>query len=128
MDTAAVERMRRASLSQRDHFLEIPALIVPCYDLSEQRKASRRRPGRLTSALAPLGWRDWRPAPLTGGSGARSRGDPDNDPLAFEAESGGRSGFPASADLRDHPGRLTLGPFGPVRRRPASEAIHREAW
>jgi hypothetical protein len=57
MDTAAVERMRRASLSQRDHFLEIPALIVPCYDLSEQRKASRRRPGRLTSALAPLGWR-----------------------------------------------------------------------
>jgi hypothetical protein len=57
MDTAAVERMQWASVYQRDHFFEIPALIIPCYDLSEQRKALRPSAWMADSALAPLGWR-----------------------------------------------------------------------
>lgn len=58
MDEAQAERMYRALRYQRDHFRQIPALIVPCYDLSWQRRGVMRRWPSLARAWGALGPRN----------------------------------------------------------------------
>jgi nitroreductase len=151
MDEDAIERMRRASLYQRDHFLEIPALIIPCYDLAEQRRAWHRPVGPLISALASLGWK----RAVSAMRNARRSYDAAEAAsvypgvqnlllaaralglgatlttvhLAFEGEFKRALGIPKRVrTFAIIPVGWPLGRFGPVRRRSADEAIHWERW
>ncbi len=54
-DPRALQRTLRAAAYQRDHFAEVPALLVACYDLAWQRRALRRRLPVLLGQLARLG-------------------------------------------------------------------------
>jgi nitroreductase len=55
MDRGRFDRMLAASRHQAAHFAEIPALIVPCYDLGPWQSAVTRNVSGITRGLAGLG-------------------------------------------------------------------------
>src|SRR5690242_3711558 len=51
-DEAQHERIYRAADHLAEHFAQLPAAIVPCYDSSWQRRGLATQPGRLLRTLA----------------------------------------------------------------------------
>ena len=139
------ERVRRALVYQRDHFHETPALIVACY------RASRLDPGtarRLLASFPPrdalrLAARAQRISVLTDASSvypgvqnillaARALGLGAVITvwhLMLEHEWKRELGIPKGVNtFAVIPVGWPRGRFGPVKRRPAAEVIHRERW
>ena len=139
------EGVRRALLYQRDHFHETPAVIVPCY------RSSRIDPGtlrRLVASFAPgdaarLAARGQRFAVLNEASSvypgvqnmllaARALGLGAVLTiwhLMLEHEWKRELGIPRGVNtFAVIPVGWPKGRFGPVKRRPATEAIHRDGW
>jgi nitroreductase len=145
MDEAAWERLRSAVLYQRDHFEETPAVIVPCYSAprppAEAGKAllARMSPGELLR----LGARIAVATPLIEASSvypgvqnlllaARALGLGANITqwhALLEHEWRAALGLPRRVNMYAViPVGWPLGRFGPVKRRPPSEVIHRDRW
>jgi nitroreductase len=57
MDRGRFDRMLAASRDQAEHFAEVPALIVPCYELGPWQRQVERNVAGVTRGLAGLGWR-----------------------------------------------------------------------
>jgi nitroreductase len=57
MERARFDRMLAASRHQAEHFAEIPALIVPCYDLGPWQRQVERNVVGVTRGLVGLGLR-----------------------------------------------------------------------
>jgi nitroreductase len=139
------EGVRRAVLYQRDHFHETPALIVACYS------AGRLEPGtvlRLIKSFPPgdaarLAARGARVSALTDASSVY----PGVQNLLLAARALGLAAVLTAWHLMlEHEWKKELaiprgvntyavipvgwpkGRFGPVSRRPAREAIHRDRW
>jgi nitroreductase len=150
-EAAAADRVRESIRYQRNHFHETPALIVACYRLAEYRRVMRRHPGRMVAALRQLGLR--RSAMLFRGmpalearveSGsiypavqnllltARALGLAANLTtwhLFLEAEFKRAMGIPRDVHtFALIPVGWPMGRFGPTKRRPAAELIHRDRW
>jgi nitroreductase len=151
MDAGQRERMYRAVAYQRDHFTQIPALLVACYDLSEQRRrlvaewrgavraarrvglrhalqAARRAPRGLSLSEAASVYPGVQNVLLSAralGLGATLT----TLHLALESEFKKVLGIPRSVNtFALIPVGYPLGRFGPVRRRPVEEAIHWDRW
>jgi nitroreductase len=145
MDNASTERLRRAIGYQRDHFHETPALIIPCY--AYPRRVDRR----LLAGLASLGAADFAKllarASRVGLLGEASSVYPGVQNLLLAARALGLAanistwhlflepewkaalGVPrAVGTFAVVPVGWPLGHFGPVRRRPAAQVIHRDRW
>jgi nitroreductase len=150
-EAAAADRVLESIRYQRDHFHETPALIVACYRLAEYRRLMRRHPGRFARALRRLGLRRsvllFRGMPALEARveaasiypavqnlllAARALGLAANLTswhLLLEAEFKAALGIPR--DLHTFaliPVGWPVGQFGPVKRRPAAELIHRDRW
>ncbi|WP_374215153.1 nitroreductase family protein [Streptomyces longispororuber] len=147
MDEAAYGRMVAAIEHQRDHFAQTPALIIPCYRFPAPRleeeglRASAEALGPV--ATAALAGGQERFAALAEGScvypgvqnlllAARGLGLAANITiwhLMLEDEWKAALGIPD--DMRTFaaiPVGRPLGRFGPVRRRPVAEVVHRNRW
>lgn len=145
MDDAAYARMADALRYQRDHFHETPALIVPCYafPVSRDPAALKGLAGLGAAASARLALR----AQRFGTLGAASSIYPGVQNLLLAARALGLAatltiwhlmlehewkqalGIPRGTDtFAVVPVGWPLGRFGPVRRRPATEAIHWNRW
>ncbi|HEY9437200.1 MAG TPA: nitroreductase family protein [Streptomyces sp.] len=147
MDDAAYGRMVAAIEYQRDHFADTPALIVPCYKFPEARVDEE---GLLASAraLGPAGTEHLvntqaRFQTLAEGScvypgvqnillAARGLGLAANITiwhLMLEPEWKRVLGIPEDMHtFAAIPVGWPRGNFGPVRRRPAADVIHRDRW
>ncbi|MEU6403354.1 nitroreductase family protein [Streptomyces sp. NPDC046985] len=147
MDEAAYARMVAAIAYQRDHFAETPALIIPCYRFPEPRldeeglHASAEALGpEATLRMAAV---QTRFAALAEGScvypgvqnlllAARGLGLAANITiwhLMLEDEWKAALGIPEDMNtFAAIPVGWPRGNFGPVRRRPVSEVIHRDRW
>jgi nitroreductase len=145
MDEAGWARLRRAVDYQRDHFEETPAVIVPCYASPRpSRDAGRSLIGRMSPGdLLRLGTRIARISALTEASSiypgvqnlllaARALGLGANITqwhVFLEHEWKSALGIPREVNMYAViPIGWPLGRFGPVRRRPPSEVIHRDRW
>jgi len=145
MDEAGWERLRKAVQYQYDHFEETPAVIVPCY--AAPRASPDAGKGLLTRMSPPdlvrLGSRMPRVAALTEASSiypgvqnmllaARALGLGANITqwhVFLEHEWKAALGIPRNVNMYAVvPVGWPLGRFGPVKRRPPSEAIHRDRW
>jgi nitroreductase len=137
--------VRKAIEYQYEHFEETPALIVPCYRAT---RADPRILGKFMRAMGPAGAARLLPhlqrTALLGDASsvypgvqnlllaARALGLAANVTiwhLFFEGEWKRALGIPR--DVRTYaviPVGWPLGRFGPVTRRPAREAIHRDRW
>ncbi|MBZ4014729.1 nitroreductase family protein [Streptomyces purpurogeneiscleroticus] len=147
MEEAAYGRMVAAIEYQRDHFAETPALIIPCYRMPEQQpdeaglQASAQALG--ADAVQELARIQPRFTALAEGScvypgvqnlllAARGLGLAANITiwhLMLEREWKQALGIPE--EMRTFaaiPVGWPVGNFGPVRRRPVSEVIHRNGW
>ncbi|MFF2961969.1 nitroreductase family protein [Streptomyces sp. NPDC057963] len=147
MDDAAYGRMVAAIEYQRDHFADTPALIVPCYRFPEPRLDEE---GLLASsqALGPAGTErmmntQTRFQALAEGScvypgvqnlllAARALGLAANITiwhLMLEQEWKAALGIPEDMHtFAAIPVGRPQGNFGPVRRRPVADVIHRDRW
>ncbi|WEH38889.1 nitroreductase family protein [Streptomyces sp. NBC_01218] len=147
MDEAAYGRMVAAIEYQRDHFAETPALVVPCYRFPEPRLDEE---GLIASAVAlgpvaseRLMATQERFQALAEGScvypgvqnlllAARGLGLAANVTiwhLMLEQEWKEALGIPE--EMRTFaaiPVGWPKGNFGPVRRRPVAEVLHRDRW
>ncbi|MFB7584082.1 MULTISPECIES: nitroreductase family protein [Streptomyces] len=147
MDTAAYGRMVAAIEYQRDHFADTPVLVIPCYQFPAPRVTEE---GYLASAqvlgqVATQRMMDTqeRFMALAEGScvypgvqnlllAARGLGLAANITiwhLMLEEEWKQALGIPE--DMRTFaaiPVGWPMGNFGPVRRRPVSEVVHRDRW
>lgn len=147
MDDAAYGRMVAAIEYQRDHFADTPALVIPCYRFPEPRtdEAGLRA---SAEALGPDGVTHMmstqtRFMALAEGScvypgvqnlllAARALGLAANITiwhLMLEQEWKQALGIPE--DMRTFaviPVGWPMGNFGPVRRRPVADVIHRNHW
>jgi nitroreductase len=151
MSAAGVEGIRRASAHQRDHFAQIPALLVACYDLSQARRRFARGLPRHAAHFASLG--PARALRLVVGARrsfemaeaasvypgvqnlllmARALGlgaTLTTLHLALEGEFKRILGIPPQVKtFAIVPVGWPTGRFGPVRRRDAKKAIHWERW
>lgn len=151
MDDQQVERLLGALKFQRDHFAETPAVIVACYDLSGQRSQIRSNWRLFASRISALGPR--RGAMVA--ANATRAGDraeagsvyPGVQNLLLTARALGLAATlttwhlflePDFKRVLGIPSRVKTyalipvgwprGNFGPVRRRPAAEAIHWDRW
>ncbi|MGP3769264.1 nitroreductase family protein [Streptomyces sp. SDT5-1] len=147
MDEAAYARMVAAIEYQRDHFAETPALVVPCYRFPPPRldqeglEASAAALG--PAATATMAATQERFTALAEGScvypgvqnlllAARGLGLAANITiwhLMLEDEWKAALGIPD--DMRTFaaiPVGWPLGRFGPVRRRPVADVLHRDRW
>jgi nitroreductase len=151
MNEDQVAALRRAVTYQREHFLEIPALLVACYErLAPQRRVLSEWRSALPG-LAALGPRDLaavaRSAQRATAMGAAASVYPGVQNLllsaralglgatlttlhlTFEAEFKRVLGIPRQIDtFAVVPVGWPLGRFGPVRRKSAAEAIHWDRW
>ncbi|MFI5661175.1 nitroreductase family protein [Streptomyces sp. NPDC051684] len=147
MDEAAYARMVAAIEYQRDHFAETPALVIPCYQFPPSRVDEEGLRASVT-ALGPAAAETMantqeRFAALAEGScvypgvqnlllAARGLGLAANITiwhLMLEDEWKAALGIPD--DMRTFaaiPIGRPLGRFGPVRRRPLAEVVHRDRW
>ena len=57
-DPAKAARMMKATANQSDHFAEVSAVLIACYDLRWQRRALRQRAPALVRRFAALGITD----------------------------------------------------------------------
>jgi nitroreductase len=151
MDAQQYERMYRAVAYQREHFTEIPALLIACYDVSDQHKRVLREWRGAIKQARRLGWRHSALAArhtvrgLTMAEAASIYPGVQNVlltaralglgatlttlHLALESEFKKVLGIPRS--IRTFaliPVGYPLGRFGPVRRRPAERVIHWDRW
>lgn len=151
MSPEAYERLKDAVRFQRDHFHETPAVIVPCYQLSGWTARLQRQWRRFAEAIGSLGPR--RAATFATGLPAfASRSEaasvyPGVENLLLAARALGLAATLTTWHLVLEPEFKALlgiprsvktfavvpigwprGNFGPVVRRPASEAIHRDRW
>jgi nitroreductase len=149
-DDPASQRIDAAVDFQRDHFEETPVLIVACYDLGPRQHAARS-PVVGLRLLRAIGVRRWlRVARMSGAWAARSEAAsilPGVENLLLAARALGLGAclttwhLLAEDELKEilgiprdvHtfaviPVGWPLRPFGPVRRRPVEEAIHRDRW
>lgn len=151
MSEARYERLRDALRYQRDHFHETPAVIVACYEYGDWAARLRRSWTAFARALPGLG--PARAARLLAGFarfGARSEAASvypgvqnlllaaralglgatlTTWHLAFEAEFKALLGIPRAVHtFAVVPVGWPRGRLGPVVRRPAAEAIHRDRW
>jgi nitroreductase len=137
--------IRRALLYQRDHFHETPALIVACYhaarpDAGTARRLLRSFPARDALRLAARGQR-------LGVLGEASSVYPGVQNILLAARALGLGAVITVWHLMlEHEWKRELGipkgvntfavipvgwprgRFGPVKRRPAAEVIHRDRW
>jgi nitroreductase len=145
------ERLRDALRFQRDHFHETPAVIVACYQMSDYLARLRRRWREFGGALRGLGPR--RTAELmAGGTAFAGRSEaasvyPGVQNLLLAARAHGLAATLTTWHLaleREFKSVLGIprnvhtfalvpvgwprGNFGPVKRRSAAEAIHRDRW
>jgi nitroreductase len=145
MDRDKAERMLKAVEYQRDHFAETPAVVVACY---RSRNRSPAAAARLVSSLGPadgarMAARGSRTTVLAEASSVY----PGVQNLLLAARTLGLGAVLTVWHLfLEHewkkalqiprsvgtfaviPVGYPLGRFGPVARRPASEAIHWNAW
>ena len=151
MSEQAFERLRAAVRYQRDHFHDTPAVIVACYDSSSWQARLARQRREFAAAVRGLGAR--RAATLARSMlpfATRSEAAsvyPGVQNLLLAARAHGLAATittwhlalePEFKAVLDIPRRVStyaivpvgypLGNFGPVRRRPASEVIHRDRW
>lgn len=149
MDKASWDRMDKAIAYQRDHFHETPALIIPCY--AYPRPGTRSIAGMSMAGVASLGpvglaqlaLRLPRIALLGEAASvypgvqnlllaARALGLAANITiwhLFLEQEWKTALGIPNGVrTFAVIPVGWPLGCFGPVRRRPAAQVIHRNHW
>jgi nitroreductase len=151
LDERRRERLLGALRFQRDHFAETPAVIVACYDLSGLRSHLMHNAKTLAQQAAGLGAR--RVAMLA--TTAKRSGDMSEAAsvypgvqnllltaralglaatlttwhLFFEPEFKKTLGIPRGVKtFALIPIGYPRGNFGPVRRRPAADAIHWEGW
>jgi nitroreductase len=138
------ERLHKALRYQRDHFHETPALIVACYRTPRPDPAALRGMTGLGAAdFARLLPRAPRFSVLGGASSvypgvqnlllrARALGLAANITIwhvFLEHEWRAALGIPRGVErYAVIPVGWPKGRFGPVRRRPAAEAIHRDRW
>jgi nitroreductase len=142
---ASDERVRKALLYQRDHFHETPALLVACYRKSRLDAGTTRR---LLGALSPAeSVRLAARAARVNALGEASSVYPGVQNLLLAARALGLGAVITAWHLMlEHewkrelgiPGDVNtfavipvgwpLGRFGPVRRRPPAEVIHRDRW
>ncbi|MER5635163.1 nitroreductase family protein [Streptomyces nitrosporeus] len=147
MDGAAYGRMVAAIEYQRDHFADTPVLIVPCYRFPEAR-FDEEGLGVYAESLGPAGLErmaatEQRFQALAEGScvypgvqnlllAARALGLAANITiwhLMLEQEWKEALGIPEDTHtFAAVPVGWPLGSFGPVRRRPVSEVVHRNHW
>ncbi|MEZ0093734.1 nitroreductase family protein [Streptacidiphilus sp. EB129] len=147
MDDAAYERMRAAIEYQRDHFADTPALIIPCYrapKLTADLDGLRGMVAQLgTAGLGRLAARGGRFSLLAEASSvypgvqnlllaARALGLGANLTiwhLMLEREWKAALGIPSEVHtFAVIPVGRPLGSFGPVRRRPVADVLHRDRW
>jgi nitroreductase len=151
MSEERYDRLRDALRFQRDHFAETPAVIVACYDAGPWMRRLRGQWREFALALRELGGR--RAAELARGAmafgdrsiaasvypgvqnlllAARAHGlaaTLTTWHLAFEAEFKAVLGIPKRVEtFALIPIGWPRGNFGPVRRRPAREVVHRDRW
>lgn len=151
MEPERYERLKDALRFQADHFHETPAVIVACYSLGDWSRRLAAQWQRFAGATRRLGPR--RAATFV--AGARAFGDrseaasvyPGVQNLLLAARAHGLAATLTTWHLALEPefkailgiprGVKTFalipvgwprGNFGPVRRRPAAEAIHRDRW
>jgi nitroreductase len=145
MDPEGWERLRKAVLYQRDHFEETPAVIVPCYSAPRLSASAGKS---LLSRMSPadalrLGARAMQASRLAEASSvfpgvqnmllaARALGLGANITqwhVFIEHEWRAALGLPRGVNMYAViPVGWPLGRFGPVKRRPAAEVIHRDRW
>ncbi|RCG23073.1 nitroreductase [Streptomyces diacarni] len=147
MDEAAYGRMVAAIEYQRDHFAQTPALVIPCYRMPAQapdEEGLRRSAEALgESASGELARIQERFAALAEGScvypgvqnlllAARGLGLAANITiwhLMLEAEWKQALSIPEEMHtFAAIPVGWPRGTFGPVRRRPVAEVLHRDGW
>lgn len=147
MDEAAYARMVAAIEYQRDHFAETPALVIPCYQFPPPRVDEEGLQASVAAlgptASAAMAKTQERFAALAEGScvypgvqnlllAARGLGLAANITiwhLMLEDEWKAALGIPD--DMRTFaaiPVGWPLGRFGPVRRRPVADVVHRDRW
>jgi nitroreductase len=144
MDEASADRVRQAIACQRDHFHETPALIIPCY--AYPRPDVRALAG--LGSLGPVGLaRLAARGPRLGALGEAASVYPGVQNLLLAARALGLAanitiwhlllehqwnaalGIPRGVHtFAVIPVGWPLGRFGPVRRRPAAQVIHRDRW
>jgi nitroreductase len=145
------DRMKDALRHQRDHFKEIPALILACYDYSAWERRMAMKLTNTLPAMRRLGWR--RGVTLVRGSqriaamGEAASIYPAVQNLLLAARANGLGAVmttwhmmlePEFKQILDIPRSVKVfsivpvgwptGNFGPVVRRPATEVIHRNRW
>lgn len=150
-DRDRFERIRAAHLYQRDHFAETPALIVACYDAGGWfRRIQLNWPGALRGfrRLGPRRTLQF----LRGARAYMGRSEaasiyPGVENLLLTARALGLGATLTTWHLtieRDFkkvlgiprrvrtfaliPVGMPMGNFGPVRRRPLAEIVHRDRW
>jgi len=151
MSEERYERMRQALRFQRDHFAEIPAVIVACYDLGPWQRQILRNVGAMLQATLKLGPRRAvgllvrYPRFAAMGEAASVYPGVQNLLLAARALGLGATlttwhqilepefkavlGIPGSVKtFALIPVGWPRGNFGPVTRRPATQAIHWNSW
>jgi nitroreductase len=151
MDDARLAGLRRAVTHQRDHFTEIPALLIACYTRVAPPKRLLHEWRSFLKALAALSLRD--AVAITIGARrstamveaasvypavqnllltARALGlgaTLTNWHLMFEEELKRTLGIPPTvATFAVIPVGWPLGRFGPVHRKPAAEVTHWDRW
>lgn len=151
MSEEEFDRLKRAVLYQRDHFEDTPAVIVPCYDLGDWQKRVAAEWRRVAGALAGLGPRRAASFLLGNLNGtdrlASSSVYPGIENLLIAARAHGLGATlttwhlflePEFKEVLGIPRRVRTfaivpvgwpkGRFGPVRRRPVEEVVHRDRW
>ena len=151
MTREAFDREARASRYQADHFTEIPALIVACYDMGPWQSQVTRNVAGITRGLFGLGLRRSFYMALNGGRSVSRTEAASIYPglqnlllaaranglgavlttwhLCFEQEFKEILGIPRRVKtFAAIPVGYPRGTFGPVRRRPAGEAIRWDRW
>ncbi|MFE6763645.1 nitroreductase family protein [Streptomyces sp. NPDC057689] len=147
MDDAAYGRMMAAIEYQRDHFADTPALIIPCYKFPEPQ-FDEEGLGVYAASLGPAGLArmadtQTRFQALAEGScvypgvqnillAARALGLAANITiwhLMLEQEWKDALGIPSDMHtFAAIPVGRPQGNFGPVRRRPVADVVHRDRW
>ena len=151
MTRDAFDREARATRYQADHFTEIPALIVACYDMGPWQSEVTRNVRGVTRGLIELGWRRSAYMAFNGSRSVARTEAASIYPglqnlllaarahglgavlttwhLCFEQEFKEILGIPRRVKtFAAIPVGYPRGRFGPVRRRPTAEAIRWEHW
>jgi nitroreductase len=151
MDPDQKQRMFAAAAHQRDHFTEIPALLVACYDQRGQGRHLAKHPWAMVKGLLGVGLRHVHKLALNGRRASEITEAASVYPgvqnllltaramglgatmttwhLTFEPDFKRVLGIPRGVKtFAIVPVGWPTGKFGPVRRRPVSEVIRWDRW